>query len=386
MSAMVSGVHGVDAGAAVRRVNESLQGPIADILAQTVPELRSLPAGKVYERTLDDIGLLQRCFEAFHTHRDNFRAVLVDAQQRPVTDDCTVLSCGRTLDQITAMIVRTAAKRYFRRKLGPAGHHPLLDGHLRKDIPAKGVVHRIASVLTQPATTPHGGAPHAAPVRSKADELYDAIKENLLHDWQVPLVPTYADMSPSLARALGTKLLEIRKPEDLRRIVDDPAEAAQLFDIAPAEAAKAGTEPSAASAGRKDERARLADVLTPDGRRLRTEALAPALLRPDVRAQLTNAPTGVRLTETLRGVGGLATKLLVAELGLKVEQLAVILLVAHETVGPDIFGRIFGQPGEAELIMRITHKARLAGLNQRSPLGECSAFIRGLFTRVGQKR
>ncbi len=373
---MVSGMPGVDGGTAVRRVNESLQGPVAEILARFVPELRSLPPGKAYERTLDDIGLLQRCFTAFRAERDSFHPLLVDDQQRPVADDRAPLSCGRTLEQVVAMIVRTAAKRYFRRTLGPAGHHPLLEERLRQQIPAKGMVHRLASALVPP---PPRATPPARPVRSKADELYDAIKTHLLHEWQVPLVPTYAEMSPSLARALGAKLLELRDPAELRRVVDDPAEAAKLFDIAAEQ--MAGAEPSAASAGRKDERARLADVLTPDGRRLRVEAFGPALLRPDVRAQLDGGTAGLRLGETLRGVGGMPTKLLVAELGLKVDQLAVILLVAHETVGPEVFGRIFGLPGEIDLIMRITQKARLAGIGQRSSLAECAGFVRMLFGR-----
>ncbi|MGE5514662.1 MAG: hypothetical protein ACM31D_02460 [Bacteroidota bacterium] len=379
MSAMVSGGHGIDGGTAVRRVNESLQGPVAEILARFVPELRRLPPDKVYERTLDDIGLLQRCFAAFRAQRASFHGILVDERRQPVTDDRAMLACGRTLEQVVAMIVRTAAKRYFRRKLGPSDHPALHEAHLRRTIPAKGMVHRIASVLAPSPTPPR--TTHAAPVHSKADDLYDAIKEHLLHEWQVPLVPTYADMSPSLARALGRKLLQLRTPEDLRRVVDDPDEAAKLFDIAPEEAAKATTEPAAASAGRRDERARLADVLTPDGRRLRTEAFGPALLRPDVRAQLKVAPSGLRLTETLKAVGGMPAKLLVAELGLRVEQLAVILLVAHEMVGDDVFGRIFGQPGEAELVMRVTQKARLAGLTQRSPLEDCAGFVRALFAR-----
>jgi hypothetical protein len=381
---MVTGVHGVDCGTAVRRVNESLQGPVVEILAQFVPDLRRLPPGKAYERTLDDIGLLQRCFTAFRAQRAAFQSILVDAQQRPVTDDRGELSCGRTLEQVVAMIVRTAAKRYFRRKWNPAGKHGLHTAALHRDVPRHGLIHRVSALLG--AQQPARPQPSATPTRSRADELYDALKQHLLHEWQVPLVPTYAEMSPPLARALGDKLLSLRKPEDLRRIIDDPAEAAKLFDITPEEAAKAGAEPVAASAGRRDERTRLADVLTPDSQRLRPEAFGPALLRPDVRAQLSNAPTGVRLTETLKGVGGLSAKLLVAELGLRVEQLAVILLVAHETIGADLFGRIFGQPGEVELIMRLTQKARLAGLNPRTPLNECAAFVRQLFASPPPRR
>ncbi|HLO75494.1 MAG TPA: hypothetical protein VK196_03460 [Magnetospirillum sp.] len=364
-------------------MNDSLQGPVAEVLARFVPELRRLPAGQAYHRVLDDIGLLQDCFSAFRAQRDSFRAILVDERLQPVADDRAMLSCGRTLEQVVAMIVRTAAKRYFRRKLGSAGnHHQLHENHVRQGIPARGVVHRITQALTEPKQ--HKTPVHAAPVRSKADELYDAIKHHLLHEWQVPLVPTYADMSPSLARALGDKLLDLRTPEDLRRVVDDPDEAAKLFDIPDAEAAEANA--LAASAGRRDERARLSEVLTPDGRRLRTEAFGPTLLRPDVRSQLTISAEGVRLGETLRMVGGMPAKLLVAELGLRVEQLAVFLLVAHEALGPNVFERIFGQPGQIDLLMRITQKARLSGLNQRSPLADCARFVRELFARFEQSR
>lgn len=379
MTAVVAGIHGIDGGTAVRRVNESLQGPVVDILARFVPELGRLPAGKAYERTLDDIGLLQRCFEAFRSNRDQFRAVLVDAEHQPVEADSAPLSCGRTLDQVVAMIVRTAAKRYFRRKLAPPAHHHLSATQaLRDETAKKGVVHRMTALFLEPARP--RPAPEDKPVRSRADELYDALKQHLLHEWQVPLVPVYAQMSPQLARALGDKLLSIRTAEDLRRVMDDPDEAAKLFEIATEDAA--GVEPSAASAGRRDERARLADILTPDGRRLRAQAFADALLRPDVRAQLSPATVaGVRLTERLDNVGGLAAKLLVAELGLRVEQLAVVLLVAHEAMGADMFGRLFGQPGDPEMVMRVTQKARLAGLGQRSSLEECQRFIRQLLTR-----
>lgn len=383
MSTMVTGTHGVDSSTAIRRVNDTLQGPIVEILSQFVPELKTLPAGRAYDKTLDDIGLLQRCFEAFRAQRDMFKCVLVDADKQPVRDDHALLSCGRTLDQVVAMIVRTAAKRYFRRRFNnptTTGHRPLVTAQLRHDVPGKGFVHRVASLFHEEPKKAPTHLPE--PLRGRADELYEAIKDHLLHEWQVPLVPTYADMTPNLVRALGTKLLDIRSPDDLKRIADDPAEAAKLFDI-PGEAT-AQVEAVAASAGRRDERARLADILTPDGKRLRAEAFSNTLLRPEVREQLGRTGHGLRLTETLHGVGALSAKLLVAELGLRVDQLAVILLVAHETIGPDLFGRIFGVPGEVELVMRITQKARLAGVSQKSPLPVCAAFVRATFARPGQ--
>lgn len=370
MAVMVTSGHAMDGGDAIRKVNETLRGPIFEILARHVPELNRLPAARAYERTLDDIGLLQRCFAAFRAHREAFRAVLMDARQQPVDDDSTLLACGRSLEQVVAMVVRTAAKRYFRRALAPDGHHAVNAARARARMPAKGFAHRMKSLFREVHQTSATHRPE--PARSRADELYDAIKARLLHEWQVPLVPTYASMTPTLVRALGDKLLDIRDPALLRRIADDPAEAAHLFD-APAQAA-AVTAPV-----RKEERARLSHILTPDGRRLRAEAFAAILLRPDVRAELGGAPQGLHLTETLRGVGAMAAKLLVAELGLRPEQLAVMLLVARHRIGPELFGRVFGVPGEVELIMRITQKARQSGLSHQSTLAECATFIRQLF-------
>lgn len=368
----------LDAATAIRRVNETLQGSVAELLCHFVPELKRLPAGQIYQRTLDDLGLLQRCFAAFRDQRDAFRPVLLDADKRPVEDDRTVLSCGRTLEQVVAMVVRTAAKRYFRRKLdwGISAHRPMATARLRGDVQHKGFAHRITSIFQDHPT--QSSTHMAEPPRSRADELYDAIKEHLLHEWQVPLVPAYAGMTPKLVRALGDKLLELRTPHAVQTVAEDPAEAARLFDIPGAAQPQA-----AAQTGRQDERVRLPDILTPDGKRLRTEAFTATLLRPELRAQLGLTGQSLRITEALREVGGLPAKLLVAELGLRLDQLAVILLVAHDSAGNDLFIRIFGQPGNAEVIMRLTQNARLAGLSQHSPLEDCAAFIRQIFTRLG---
>lgn len=372
-------VHGVDGPTAIRRVNDTLQGPVIDILSQLVPELKAMPRAEAYERTLDDIALLDRCFHAFRRERDRFRALLVDGARQPVADDATALSCGRTLDEVVAMVVRTAAKRYFRRRHDPqAGHKPVAP-RLRRGIHDQGFAHRAVALLT-------GGrrkAPSMRPTRSRGDELYEAIKLYLLHDWQVPMVPTYAEMTPTLVRSLGTKLLEVRELDHLRRIVEDPAEAARLFDLPEAEAAAAPSAPQSAtpSGERRDRRARLADVLSGDGKSLRAESFAGVLLRPELRATLTGGGVPAKGGEILGQVGGIATKLLVAELGLRLDQLAVVLLVAHEVVGGHVFDRIFGQPGNAEMVMRVTQRARAAGIGQDSPLTECAAFVRHLFAR-----
>ncbi|HSV28089.1 MAG TPA: hypothetical protein VLL76_00985 [Candidatus Omnitrophota bacterium] len=376
---MVTGVHGIDSQTAIRRVNDTLQGPVVDILSQLVPDLKALPRAQAFERTLDDIALLDRCFQAFRAQRDKFRTVLIDERKRPVEDDATALSCGRTLNDVVAMVVRTAAKRYFRRKHGCA-HKPLAP-RLRQDIHDKGFAHRIKAIFAdKPAEAPK--------TNKRADELYDALKEYLLHDWQVKLVPTYASMSPTLVRSLGAKLLEVREIDHLKRILDDPAEAAKLFDL-PADAAAAvpmparGLEGAAPTAQppRRDERARLSDVLTTDGKHLRAEAFTAVLLRPEVRSQLKAGDQMMCNTEILRSVGAVPAKLLVAELGLRLDQLAVFLLVTHDVLGKENFNRMLGTPGNGEMVMRVTQKARLAGLTQQSGLSDVAGFVKQLFAR-----
>lgn len=379
MPTMVTGIHGVDSSTAIRKVNDTLQGAVVDVLAQLVPELAKLPRERVYERALDDIRLLDRCFRAFRAERGRFGGVLLDGARQPVVDDQTPLYCGRSLEQVVAMIVRTAAKRYFRRKLCPQAAAIPVSPRQRAKAEHKGLVQRIAALFAEDCAP----AKPAGPQRSRADELYDALKENLLHEWQLPLVPGYAGMTPNLARALGTKLLDIRDLDHLQRVVDDPAEAAKLFDISEEEKQGAVASPVESSAGSKDERARLSDILAPGGTRLRTDAFNVALRAPEIRSLAKDGNSTPRMAEILSGVGGMPAKLLVAELGLRMDQLAVLLLVAHDTLGADLFARLFGQQGDSAVVMRVTQKARLAGLSQRTSLADCAAFARQNFAKPG---
>ncbi|MDO8607950.1 MAG: hypothetical protein Q7R40_15560 [Phaeospirillum sp.] len=361
-----------DTATAVFRINSTLQGPVVDILGQFLPELNALPRGQAYDRTLDDLSLLSRCFQIFRQERPRFRNVLVDERRRPVTDDNVPLSCGRTLAEIVAMVVRTAAKRYFRRALAPSRGEP------------------VARVET----------PAAAPSRNAADELYDAIKAYLLHEWQVPLVPTYAGMEPALVRQVGAKLLDAREPEALARLIADPdaptrPDMPKRMDVAmrpeqsistngllsssPMPSAKAPCRPA------HPRTAALDDVLTPDRQRLRAEAFTQVLLDPEVRASLPNADQIVKIGDVLRGVGGQPTITLVEGLGLRKDQLAVMLMVAQDSIGSTVFGRLFGPRADPELVSRIVDRARIRGLGPDSDVLDCAIFMRGVFARFGHR-
>jgi hypothetical protein len=328
---VVGALASVDGPTAVRRVNDTLQGPVVDILCQFLPEMRSLTRREAYESALNDLGLLERCFKVFREERHGFRFVTVDERHRPIADDNAMLACGRTLAEVVAMVIRTAAKRHFRRKA------------------------------------------------TAADELYDAIQNYLLYDWQVPLVPAYAEMSPSLVRSLGAHLLDYREPEALIRLTADSS----AVRAAAASAQAAADPPAAPESAPEPIRppADLRTILSADRKRLVPAAFTATLLEPDVRATLAQPEQVLRITDVLRGVGGEVAATLVVGLGLSKAQLAVILLVSHECIGAEVFGRIYGIPGRPHLVARIVEHAQRAGINAHAPLPACSTFVRGLFAR-----
>lgn len=368
-----------DTATAVFRINGTLQGPVVDILGQFLPELKALPREQAYDRTLDDLNLLSRCFQIFRKERPRFRYVLVDERRRPVSEDNVPLSCGRTLAEVIAMVVRTAAKRYFRRKLSPSAMAR-----------TEGI--DAAETRAQPAAQ-----------RSPADELYDAIKAYLLHEWQVPLVPAYSEMDPALVRRVGAKILDCREVGALERLIADPdapvrpsavEEDGGSASTAPAAFAAPFVSPFAPLARPQaaplppvahPRTARLEDVLTQDGQRLRAEAFTETLLDPEVRAVLPNADQIVRIGDLLRGVGGQPATAMVEGLGLRKDQLAVMLMVAQDCIGSTVFGRLFGPRADPELVARIVERARLRGIGPNTEVIECAIFMRGVFARFGHR-
>jgi len=340
-----------DAALAVFRVNFALQGPVVDILGQFIPELNTLPRSRAYDTIMDDLGLLTRCFEVFRREPERFRPVLIDERKRPVTDETTPLSCGRSLAEIIAMVVRTAAKRFFRRTL--------------------------------PATS------RAAETRSPADELYEAIRAYLLYEWQVPLVPTYAGMEPALVRKIGARLLDARESASLARLIANPDAPLADGDAARTATTEAFADAAAGAALHPKRRhpmtAHPAEILCENRERLRPEAFTPVFLDPEVRATVPN-PDNVRaIADILRTVGSGSALMLVDGLGLRKDQLAVMLLVAHDCIGTIVFGRLFGPRADPELLDRILIRARLHGIGPESGVIECAIFMRSVFARFGHR-
>jgi hypothetical protein len=390
----------------VRQINLTLEGPVAEVMAQLVPELKKLPRRGVLQCVLDDPDLLDRCFKAFHANTDRFRQLLVDEHDVPVEQADALLACGRSLDDVVSMVVRTCAKRHFRKKLD--GDTRPLKGSEHKPRAPKGLMGKLMRLLSL-----SGSGQNTK--RSRGEILYDAMQEHLLHDWQVALVPEYSTLSPALVKRLGSRILDYKVPEDIRRLKENPSElpvpstlpenipsflqppSARADRTAAAEKPKpaaltGGDIPAAvhevkatgatAAPSGGDRRARIAEILTPDQKRLRSAAFTMTLLDPAVRAELPNADQTVRLTGLLAEVGGLPAKVLVGELGLRMDQLAVMTLIIYDLMGEELFKRSFGIPGNLEYVTKFTDRAKAAGITQDTALSEIGAFVRKTFANA----
>jgi hypothetical protein len=404
-----------DHNGVVRRINATLQGPVLEVLGDMVPELRRLPRRNALEAVLDDIDLLHRCFLAFRTNPERFRHLLVNRHKVAVEDADALLECGRSLDQVIAMVVRTAAKRHFRRRLD--GTPKALRARPLRRTPRRDLLTRLRDMLmSEPHAAP--GA-HARP-KTRGEALYDAFQDYLLHDWQVPMIPEYCLLAPGTVRRLGARILDYRIAEDIRRLRADPdnpppptplvgpaqqalaGTALPSFLASPAPEDKATAEDTAppapvtvaekrvsdgmakldysnAAPTARDERARLGDILSPDGKRLKANAFTIVLLDPKVRAALPNSEQTVRITGVLGTVNGLAGKMLVGELGLRTDQLAVFLMTAHAALGEKRFQAAFGIPGRPDYIARIVERAKVFRIGQDTTLPHISAFVLKMF-------
>ncbi|MEW5726435.1 MAG: hypothetical protein AB1918_01280 [Pseudomonadota bacterium] len=383
----------------VRRINLVLQGPVIDVLARLVPEVAALPRQDALELILDDVDLLYRCFIAFRANLALFRPLLVDARKRPVEDSETPLICGRSLDEIEAMVVRTAAKRHFRRRIDHVQRGLRNPDRPRRPAAKSGVFARLRALLT-------GQPTRRVRPKSQGDMLYDAVGPVLLHDWQLPLVPEYGQLPLGIVRRLGRNLLDYRVPEDVRRLKIDPDRpppptsvelmeyvGAGVFALPPITPPAASPKVAGARAGgfmaaapeleaaapATDRRAPVAALAMPDGKRLRPEAFAPVLLDPKVQAALPASPSLKPGGELALAGAAIATRLVDA-LDLDAAALAVLLVTAHARLGERHFITAFGDPGRPDYIDRLIARGRAAGIGPASTPAEVAAFVAGLFT------
>jgi hypothetical protein len=395
-------------------IRNTLAGPVMAKLGALVPDLAWVPKGRELETALRDCDLLHRCFVAFRTHRATFRPLLVDSRGRPVDNDNAPLACGRTVNQVISMIVRSAAKRHFRSRLDgfPAGRGERL--RRPEELGWTGMLGWM-NAKVESNRTPRDKSP--------GDQLYDAIRRYLLHDWQVPIIPQYARMTPPEVRALGSRILDFRDAADLAAWLDGDDAARQMPDqwsaetvyqsSLPAVPTPPAAQPAPQPAPRQEEeavqdlapaapvdgaaalpgaglagdgRSRLRDVLSADGRQIRMETVVPLLTTPELKAALGNPGREElrRAARSLAETGANTVRRLAIDFGLPPAQMTALLAQSALLLPPAVYERLFGRKGEIMMILALINRARAAGLDAQASPGAFAAFMAELFGRFAR--
>lgn len=299
--------------AAVRFINQTLKGPAAAALIDLDPALASIGQERFYDTVMDDSSLLEGCLRVFRQNPQRFRDLLVDGQGRPVNDERVPLRCGRSLQDIVAMIVRTHAKRHFRSALGGDPDDPT----------------------------------------SRAGGLYQAISAYLLHEWQVPLVPHYAPLPVALLRDLGPGLLDLRDAAALQALLATGAETPPP-PATPAPAARSHPDAPGPVPFDSPEAAFWWEALGDRG-------VVPVVgdLSDERRRELVTVMVGVN--DSVRSE-------LFAGLALTTFQAAVCLATAFRQLGRQRFLAVFGRPGRPATVGALAARLRERGIGSRTDL------------------
>jgi hypothetical protein len=191
----------------IAAIQGALRGPVANILVECVPQLAGVPPDHAYEMIMNNPRLADTCFKQFRSERSRFNAVVRRRDGSPIEDDGDLMSCGRSLADAIALIVRAMAKRYFvtfDRSRNRAAAKP--------EPPSAWT--RAMAVLGLEAAPDNS----TEPKMSRAEELFRAFREFLLYEWQVPLIPYYAPLPVSVVKATGPLLLLLREPEQIEAL------------------------------------------------------------------------------------------------------------------------------------------------------------------------
>ena len=389
---------------AVVRVNRALETSVINVLREILPEVRALPHGNTLQFILDDLGLLARCFMAYREYPEKFRHLLVAPHKDHVQTSDELLICGRTFDEIVAMVVRTAAKRHFLQEID-GDNRPFRAGkYLTPD--EMSILQRISSLFGRKFSRPAD--------LTRGMKQYQALGDHIHYEWQVPLVPEYATLPLPLIEQMGEQILDYKLSSELKQLKADPenpppksklvprplfvppppkpAETEYIEDEETALAAMSGTirtedrvvltEVPTESTQPTDRRARLEEILTADGKRVNSKAFNTFLLEPKVRAILPDTGLTIRIGDILNLVSGNAVKVFVGGLGMRQDQLAVMLIWAHHSFGEEAFINTFGTTGKLDAINKIVERMQAQGITQESSLEDVAAISKRGFTVI----
>lgn len=204
---------GSSARESLEAIRGTLRTQVADILRLNITQLSTLPPNAIYDRVLDTPQLLHECFQVFRLQPELFKRVVIRQDKRPATNDEDVLWCGRSVSDVVKLVVRASAKRHFRANLPGADI-----SKAPPPPPPPNVL--LSTAIRLGLRKPEPIKPYVPPL-GQGDRLYKAFREHLRFEWQVPLIPHYTPLEVSTVTRLGSRILTLREPAQLKILASE---------------------------------------------------------------------------------------------------------------------------------------------------------------------
>ncbi len=363
-----------DAAAARRReILGQLKGPVAQRFKELIPSLAGVD--DVYGTVMESPELLHGCLQLFRKQRSQFSDFLVGADGKVVADDKTPLRCERSVDDIVGMIVRSGARAYAKKRFGdgPREKPPVIQPE------TQGLLKKLAQLVV--GKWGEHEAPRPRKGRSPAEEFYAAIKDNLDYDWQVPLIPHYAELPVRLVAELGKGLTTLRTVEGIHTLANigrhsmDEARKILSDDMM---REMLDTQPLAAQGVAFLGKAKYEFLHEAVYGHMGTNFWEMCKDTERLEAmEDKNAKDLGEMAEYLHIIGPKTIDRMVDKL--QFYQLAIFLETAWRMLGAEKFAEIFGSPGKPALIRTFTEKAAAFKLEPDDPAADFANRLPDIF-------
>lgn len=199
------------------QIEDALKTDVVDILRGWFDRLAGMDRATAYEAVMNEPEILHDAFTLLRRQPQLFSTAIVDEHGQAVeARDEQRLRCGETLGHIKTLVLRAAARRHFRRKLG--GPRTVLVKPEREVGALRGMMESFGLAKPPPL--------HRRRVAGRGDSLYQAMRDYLVFDWQARLIPHYVQFSPDTMTELGSTILDIREPAELHALAGDEGLAA----------------------------------------------------------------------------------------------------------------------------------------------------------------
>ena len=211
--------------AARREVTRMLKGPVADRFKTLIPPLSNQV--DAYKTIMDSPELLDACLRLFRMKREAFSDFLIDIEGKPVGEDKTRLQCGRSVEEIIGMAVRTGMRSYAESHFGDPIAMP------KTPQPKKGPAAPLAGMPRLPRLKfidvgrlralfiRNFGKERGLPKDQTASgRFYGSIKDVLDFEWQVKFFPIYVEIPSHVFEKLGIGITRMDSEERLQRLAE----------------------------------------------------------------------------------------------------------------------------------------------------------------------